>query len=695
MYWYKSFIPQPLQEIGVYKGKDVGTITYIQPAFFDTETSNDTWEEFGVEHVYDTWVYLWAMGINNRVYYGRTIAQIAEFLQMLIDAYKLSSDRIMLIYVHNLPYDASYIWHILFNLDLELKCLALSPNKPFVIQLHNVGIEFRCSYRLANRSLDKWCKDLNVKQAKKSGMIDYTERHTPTDKLAPEQYIYMNYDIVSLRECFKKECEITGHNFANIPLTSTGYVRRVFKKAYNKKFKKYYYGFQRTKPNAEQYKRLLRASAGGMSEVGRHVIGRRIDGDIGHNDFDSHYPRQMECELYPMQPRTIYDAENDINVNRPVLKSKIDWYINHGYWLILDVYIKDLQIKKNVTAPFLMRSKLLAESKATDILHVNGKVVSIKYGCARTCITSDDYLIYRDQYEFKMQVIACDIYNLEPLPDYIRDTVKEFYCGKNQLKDTYKRTYAEDDRINLMLQKNRLNGIFGCCYTQIVRDDIQPQQDYTWNIDHKNIQEGIDDYYDKRSNCLAYQWGVRTTSAARKMLHDAIKMIGYKNFLYCDTDSSFYIKTAENQAAILKWNEQLQADAKANNHYVEYDGKTKYFSSFDDENEKIISFKALHSKCYGYITDDNNLTITVAGVPRNTDGISREEELKSLDNLKDGFIFNRNGGTRAVYHCHPLRDYLGIETAGGCVIMNTTKELSEVVCNEQEYIEWECDDGQE
>ena len=267
MYWYKSFIPQPLQEIGVYKGQDVGTITYIQPAFFDTETSHDTWEEFGVEHVYDTWVYLWAMGINNRVYYGRTIAQIAEFLQMLIDAYKLSSDRIMLIYVHNLPYDASYIWHILFNLDPELKCLALSPNKPFVIQLHNVGIEFRCSYRLANRSLDKWCKDLNVKQAKKSGMIDYTERHTPTDKLPPEQYIYMNYDIVSLRECFKKECEITGHNFANIPLTSTGYVRRVFKKAYNKKFKKYYYGFQRTKPNAEQYKRLLRASAGGMSEV--------------------------------------------------------------------------------------------------------------------------------------------------------------------------------------------------------------------------------------------------------------------------------------------------------------------------------------------------------------------------------------------------------------------------------------------
>ena len=693
MYWYKRFTPQPLKEISVYKGKEVGSITYVEPAFYDSETSNDTVFEYGIENVLDTWVYLWACGIGKRVYYGRTIAQFADLLHNLIQAYNLRNDRIMLVYVHNLPYDASYIWHILFELDPDLQCLALSPNKPFVIQLHNVGLEFRCSYRLANRSLEKWGKDLNIKQRKKSGMIDYKERHTPTDELQTEQYIYMNYDIVSLRECFYKECEVTGYNFSNIPLTSTGYVRRVFKKAYNKSYNKYYPRFQRTKPTADQYTRLLRASAGGMSEVGRHVIGRRIDGDIGHNDFDSHYPRQMECETFPMQPQTIYDSEKGINANRPVLKSRIDWYINNGYWLILDVNIKELQIKKGVTAPFLMRSKLLAESKATDILHVNGKVVKIAYGCARTCITSDDYLIYREQYDFKMQVIACDVYNLEPLPDYVRDTVKQYYKGKNELKAKYKASGEEEDRINLMLQKNRLNGIFGCCYTQIVRDDIQPTQDYShlWNVTRANIQEGIDKYYETRGNCLAYQWGVRVTSAARKMLHDAIKIIGYEYFLYCDTDSSFYIRTPENQIALTNWNKQLQQDSIDNGHFVEYDGKRKYFSSFDDEGEDIISFKALHSKCYGYITKDNQMTITVAGVPRQTDGITRENELKTLDNLKDGFIFRNNGGTRATYYCHPVRDYCGIETAGGCVIMDTTKQLSDVVCNEQEYIEWEVD----
>ena len=691
MYHWRKFEPLPLKEQNVYKGKERGTITYIEPCFYDSETSNDTEIEFGIEHVFDTWVYLWAFGIGRRVYYGRSILEFHELLKEAIRAYNLCNERIMCIYVHNLPYDASYMWFMLFEIDPELKCLALSPNKPFVIQCHNAGLEFRCSYRLANRSLEKWGKDLGIKQKKRVGMIDYKERHTPDEPLPKEQYVYMNYDIVSLRECFYKECELTGYNYTNIPLTSTGYVRRIFKKAYNKNFKKYYNAFQRTKPNKEQYLRLLRASAGGMSEVGRHVIGRIITAVISHNDFDSMYPTQQICEKYPTQPITIYDAENNINKRRPVLKSKIKWYLDNDYWLIMDVIIKDLHIKDGITAPFMMISKVIPESKATDILHVNGKIVKISGGCVRTCFTSDDYKIFIEQYDFKMQVIACDAYKLEPLPDYIIDTVKHFYKRKNELKAKHKATGSEEDRINLLLSKNRLNGIFGCMYTRLTRDDIQPQPDGTWNIDHKDIDAGLNEYYKIRGNCLAYQWGVRTTSAARLELWQAIKTIGQKSFLYCDTDSCFYIKTPENQKALKEWNEQLQNRSKENGFFIEYDGKTKYFNYFDDENENITEFKALHSKCYGYVTDDGKMQITVAGVPRITDGVSREDELKELSNLRDGFIFSKNGGTRAVYHVHELRDYMGIKTAGGCVIMDTTKELSEVVCNEQELIKWEID----
>ena len=73
MYHWRKFEPLPLKEIQQYKGKERGKVTYLQPAFYDSETSNDTEIEFGIEHVFDTWVYLWACGIGDRVYYGRSI----------------------------------------------------------------------------------------------------------------------------------------------------------------------------------------------------------------------------------------------------------------------------------------------------------------------------------------------------------------------------------------------------------------------------------------------------------------------------------------------------------------------------------------------------------------------------------------------------------------------------------------------
>ena len=52
MYDYRKFKPLPLKEIKIYKGKEKGTITYLDPAFYDSETSNDTDFDLGVEFVY-------------------------------------------------------------------------------------------------------------------------------------------------------------------------------------------------------------------------------------------------------------------------------------------------------------------------------------------------------------------------------------------------------------------------------------------------------------------------------------------------------------------------------------------------------------------------------------------------------------------------------------------------------------------
>ena len=696
MYRWTQLIKEDLRTKKVYKGKKRGTVTYIEPAFYDSETSKDIQVTDDIEQVVETWVYIWACQVGHRVYYGRDIVDFEKFLHALIKTYKTNRHNIMLIYIHNMPFDISYFWYILFKLDPALNCLALSPNKPFVCQCHEVGLEFRCSYRLANRSLDKWGKDLNIKQKKRTGMIDYSERHTPTEPLKEEQYIYLNYDIRSLKECFYKECELNGYDFHNVPLTSTGFVRRVFEREYHANYQKNRRKFLDTQVNADQYNRLIRAAAGGMSETGRHIIGRCIDGKIGHNDFDSFYPTQQAVDLYPMHPFTLYDAERGINKSRAIIRARLEKLLIDK-WLVMDVLIKDLHIKKDVTCPFMMISKVYKETPTTEILHVNGKIVKVSGGCIRTCFTSDDYIVFRQQYDFKMRIIAIDSYTLAPLPDYVLDVVKRYYIGKNKLKEDYKQTPTEDNRINLMLQKAQLNAIFGCMYTRPVRSDIQINDNMQWTIKEKNTEQALQDYYDNVNSCLAFQWGVRTCSAARLQLFTAIQKIGYKNFLYCDTDSAFYIETAENKKALDEWNKQLQAESKAKGFFVEYNSKKKYFNYFDRENENIKSFKALHSKCYGYITDDDKLHITVAGVTRYGEivkdnkivQVSREDELQSLDRLKSGTIFKINGGTRATYNLHPLTQYKGINTAGGCAILDTTKELHEVYCNEQPICIWE------
>ena len=693
MYYYKKLQYQPLKILKQWKGKKIGTVSYYEPCFYDSETSKDTFMEVGVEHVIDTWVYLWACSVGSKVYYGRSITDFQEFLKKLLEMYETDDHHIMTIYVHNLPYDVSYFWFILFELDPDLKVLALSPNKPFVIYCYKVGLVFKCSYRLANRSLDKWGKDLGIKARKKVGMIDYSERHTPTDALQTEQYIYMYYDVAALKECFYKECELSKYNFVTIPLTSTGFVRKIFQKAYKQNLKKNKPKFLNTQINKEQYLRLLRASMGGMTEVGRQVIGRTVTGKIRHRDFDSHYPTQQVVNTFPMRPVTIIDKDKGINANRTILRSKIEWYISHNYWLVMDVIIKDLHIKQGVTAPFMMRSKVIPESSGVDILHINGKIISINYGCVRTCFTSDDYEIFKEQYDFKMCVLAMDAYELAPLPPYVLDTVKYYYQQKNELKNKYKRTGDESDRLNLMLVKGRLNGIFGCSYTRPVRNDILIDQNFTWHTEHKDIEQELEKFYNNINNCLSFAWGVRVTSSARKQLHDAILKIGYKYFLYCDTDSAFYIETPENKKALDAWNDELQQNSKDNGYFVEYDGKKKYFNYFDDENENIVAFRALHAKCYGYITDDGQLHLTVAGVPRKTGDTTREQELNNLDNLSNGFVFRENGGTRAEYYMHPLTMYGDIPTAGGCAILDTTKEIHEVYCNEQPLTMWELTDN--
>lgn len=144
---------------------------------------------------------------------------------------------------------------------------------------------------------------------------------------------------------------------------------------------------------------------------------------------------------------------------------------------------------------------------------------------------------------------------------------------------------------------------------------------------------------------------VWVTAWSRKRLADGIDVVTQRgkepmNFIYSDTDSikytgcvdfSDYNRTVEEQA--LRW--------KA--YAADRNGVVHYMGVFEDEGYKLPNrFKTLGAKKYVLEDKDRRLHITIAGVNKKKGG----EELQKIENFKEGFVFNKAGGTESVFNDH-------------------------------------------
>lgn len=515
-HWTK-FVKKPLKSRKRWS-KD-GYVTQYEPIFFDSETSKTTHfekvkegkKERLVEVVDDCWVYIWACTVGEDLYYGRAIHEFFDFMRVLQQAYDIDEEHLIDIQVHNLSYDISYMWDLIFKFDDNKgKALFTAPRKIISYNMNN-GFTFKCTYRMSGRSLDKWCKDLGVEHKKLVGYIDYQETHKPTDKLSHDQYKYLAYDVLTLKDCYYKEIALQGYNFTNCPLTMTGFVRKMFQKAYRTSGEYYNNAklFQRTRLNEDQYNRLLKAAAGGMTASSIRYISIKVfhPFGIGHVDGESMYPTNQRIHKYPMHPTTIKEAGD----NKKLTMRDLDWYQKKFECLyVVEIELKDIKLKQGVTAPFLFKSKCCIDRNA-KVIHCNGKIVRVD-GIIKCCLTNLDLEIIRDQYKISYyNIISCDVYDTQYLPGYVIRTIDKLYADKSN----YKKKCKEDpNNIDLAatyaMKKAQLNSVFGCTYTKPVRPDIQINENFIYETEYGATT--LDDFYNNKNSCLAYQWGVFTTS---------------------------------------------------------------------------------------------------------------------------------------------------------------------------------------
>lgn len=630
----------------------------------DTETS----------HITNTcaWVYQWAVKFGGLYVYGRKPSEIIDFMRKVAEHYMLNEEKKIVLYIHNAAYDLEYIKLFLRQYDPTAEFLAVDAHA--IIQCDVLGFKILCSYKLTNMSLAALADHYAETYAKAVGEIDYNIVRYQDSELTENDWFYMFSDVAAQDDGIKGYLKMQGYKYAyQAPITSTGFVRANCRKA--AKADEHWRGeFSASRLDLEQYNLCRQCFMGGVCIASFMYSGQTVRSDkLKHKDFTSSYPARQTLDYFPDGAPSWYGEVETMQELDELCAT---------YCCIFVLTLDNVHIKKGVTAPCIPSSKCIHKENE---LKLNGKIV---YADTLTMVVCElDWKWIQKQYDF--DTIAIDkmlIFERGEMPDWLKNEVFEYFQNKCTLKGVNDLLYAKS--------KNMLNSVYGMTATAIIRDSYKMNDDYILTkqaLDDDDKESALNKYYRSYNNFMPYQYAIYTTAHARDALFTMIECVGYENFLYCDTDSVFYIETENNKKSMEDYAEFCRNRAKMANMFVE----NKFLGEPTDE-PPLRAFRAIHSKCYAMeeMNKDGEyeLNVVIAGIPKQAtkwiDGkpvlMTNAQELGNIDNLEDGFVFKHCGGTRCVYNDERGIEYIEInghmtELATSAVIENISKEISDTM----------------
>lgn len=666
---------------------------YVEyPMFLDTETAHN--------HAADKddkrcWIYQWCLEFNGIVVGGRKPSELMAVFKKFIKLYDLGDKRKLVIYIHNLSYDIAYLYSYL-KIFGEPKILAIKPHKILTFEVG--GLLFKCSYLLSNRSLIAWNKYTKSPVEKIVNGIDYSLIRYQDTPLDNKDWEYQVNDVLSMKYSFNNMLSMFNDDIVSIPLTNTGYIRRDVRKSF-KSDKRNRELFIKSRLTVDTYKILRRAFAGGLSHGNRHYIGRLINAKIAHYDYKSMYPSQQILRYFPTGAFELYYRNDGKHC---LSKTKLDELCTK-YCVVMSITFDGLYIRdENITLPCVSVDKCNKGRTGDTPLHYtidgnkrgndNGKVLFMD-GRTTLCLTELDYYWIKRQYKTnRMRINTVYIAQRAKHPTYVLENINKYFKIKESASG------IERDKA-----KNNLNAGYGMEATDPVRVDYSFDMNSCEWIhkavdDDTIIEEKLDKFYKSRNSFMQFYYGVYVTSWSRYQLLEMVEAIGYDRFIYADTDSIYFIDSPNSRQIIEKYNKRvIEYNIKHELGVSNKNGNVSYYGVFEDEGEHITAFKFLHSKCYGYVIDGEDIKLTIAGVRKeildaegniytSVDELSEFGKIRNpndiLDNLSDSFVFERCGGVSATYIYGDVRQEIIhghlTELSGGCIIQNISKTMSEI-----------------
>lgn len=586
-------------------------------------------------------MYCFTFGINGHSYFGRTKEDLLNLLSFVIDTFEVSTNKRLIIYVHNLSYEFQFImkW---FKWDTVFAIKNRTPVKAVTTD----GIEFRCSYLLSGYSLKLVAKHLQNYQIQKMvGDLDYRLIRTPKTELSIKELGYVLNDGLIVMAYIQEQIETHKNKITNIPLTKTGEVRSYCRKmclyggggshknSVGNYTKYHYFISHLTIQSINEYKQLQRAFSGGFTHANPLIVGK-VQNNVSSYDFTSSYPAVMLTEKYPMCNGKLVTIET---------KEQFKKYINL-YCCIFDATFINLDSK-------IWFEHYISEShcfKKDNVKIDNGRIISADE--ISITLTEQDYMIIEKCYSWdKLKIKNFRIYKRDYLPKEFILAIINLYKNKTKLKD------VKGSESEYLHSKELLNSCYGMSVTDICREQITFCTDNNiWNEqpEEKNYDD-IEKYNKSKTRFLAYQWGIWVTAYARANLWNGILSIG-NDYCYSDTDS----------VKILHKENHEQYFENYNNKMIEKLNKMckHYNIPFDDVSPKTIegiektiglwdyeytcNFKTLGAKRY-IVEKNGKYQITIAG-------LNKETTMNYLINTnKDIFKFFKNGMyIPATYKCN-------------------------------------------
>ena len=583
-------------------------------------------------------MYVWQFQLDDITIMGRTWEECFTLFNSLAEAclaiqkeQGLSTIPLLIIWVHNLAYEFTFLSGIYPFVNDE--CFFRDVRKPIYCRMYQC-LEFRCSYIQTNMSLSHLTKQLKVEEKLSGQKYNYNKIRYPSTPLSEYEKAYCARDVQSLVECMRVKMRNDGDTLQTIPLTSTGYVRRDCIAAISP----LYMNIKDILPSEPEYRLLRKAFRGGNTHASRKTSGHILR-NVYSYDMSSCYPAQQLTKKFPMSP---WKFINDRNVY-----NRVEMMIGLGYAVVGLYQFRKLRLKRRVTIPYLS----LARTQSYGFMLDNGRILEADY--CEVALTEVDMQIVLNQYTFDaVQIDTAMVAQKHYLPDEYREVIKRYYRNKTMLKGTT----DPEELYQYAKSKEKLNGIYGMSAQDPIHADIKYEDGLYIRSDYDSVEvEKV-----LKSAKFPYSWGVYTTAYARAALQEAIDLAEQK-MVYCDTDS-VKVSGKLDLSALNKKRQTLAAEQGA---YADDPNGNRHYMGVFELDGIYDRFVTCGAKRYAYETN-GHLSITVSGVSK---AVNEEtgvpfavEELKCLENFKEGFIWSKAAGTMAVYNDDDNFDLVDDET---------------------------------